>query len=378
MKHRILFLLHLPPPIHGSSIVGQAIKESLLINNNFNCTFINLLVSKNVADAGNVNTNKILKFLGTWVKILATIIKKRPILCYLALTTTGTAFFRDVFYVILLKIFRIKRIYHLHNKGVHFHSNKNIYRICYNFVFKNSEVVLLSMRLYPDIKAFVPESKIHICPNGIADEGLIPDLYDSGNKPVIGQTQNSKKTVQILFLSNLFESKGVYILLEACKILKNNNLNFHCTYVGGEGDIIEQQFLNKIRDLNLLGYVDYIGKKYGQEKSDTYNIADIFVFPTFYNNECFPLVLLESMQHSLPIITTVEGGISDMVIDEVTGFLVGQRNAGVLAKKLKLLIQNPKLRHQMGKAGRIKFEQEYTLDKFERRLVEILKEAVNN
>lgn len=380
MKNPILFLLHIPPPTHGSSVVGMTIKESAIINNNFNCKYINLLASKNVADAGIVNADKIWFFLGSLVKVFGAIIQNRPILCYVALTTTGAAFFRDVFFVTLLNFFKIDHIYHLHNKGVSLHKNKNIYRLCYKYVFRNAEVILLSKRLYPDIEAFVPESKIHICPNGIANEGLNSNQKISRHKPPQHSVkpQVSKKTIQILFLSNLLEAKGVYILLEACKILKNRNINFHCNFVGGEGDINEQQFLNKTKDLNLSGFVDYRGKKYGLEKEDTYNHADIFALPTFYSNECFPLVLIEAMQHSLPIVTTFEGGIPDIVEDEVTGFLVAQRNVEILAQKLELLIQNSTLRHQMGAAGRKKYEKEYSLEIFENRLKEILEKVIKS
>lgn len=375
---RILFLLHIPPPIHGSSVVGLYIKKSILINNEFECHYINLLASNNVAESGVVNFKKLLNFSVTWVRIFISLIKNRPSLCYFAITITGAAFFKDLLIVALLKVFRINRIYHLHNKGVHFNKDKNIYRLCYNYVFKNSDVVLLSKRLYPEIQPFVPETKVFICPNGIAEEDLKLKLTGSGQKlqqSSIEQITSLKKTVQILFLSNLFESKGVYILLEACKILKNSNLNFHCTFVGSEGDVSEQQFQHKIQHYNLSGFVNYAGKKYGLDKEAAYVNADIFAFPTFYSNECFPLVLIEAMQHSLPIVTTFEGGIPDIVEDGVTGFLVDQKNVDLLAKKLELLIQDSNMRHQMGAAGRKKYEQEYSLGIFEANLTGILKQV---
>lgn len=375
---QILFLLHIPPPIHGSSVVGLFIKKSNRINNEFKCRYINLLASTNVNESGVVNLKKVLNFLVTWFKVFISLIKSRPALCYFAITITGVAFFKDLLLVALLKGFRINRIYHLHNKGVHFHSNKNIYRLCYNYVFKNSEVVLLSKRLYPEIQPFVPESKVYICPNGIADEVLKTRLSVSGQEPwqlSREQIQGSNKTVHILFLSNLFESKGVYILLEACKRLKDNNLNFHCTFIGSEGDVNERQFEHKLQYLNLSDSVSYAGKKYGLDKEAAYINADIFAFPTFYNNECFPLVLIEAMQHSLPIVTTFEGGIPDMVEDGVTGFLVGQKDVDHLAKKLEVLIQDSNLRHQMGVAGRKKYEQEYSLEIFENNLTGILKQV---
>ena len=43
-NNKILFLLHLPPPVHGSSMVGQLIRDSRLINGSFDTKYINLLI----------------------------------------------------------------------------------------------------------------------------------------------------------------------------------------------------------------------------------------------------------------------------------------------------------------------------------------------
>jgi len=44
----ILFILHCPPPVHGSSIVGQSIKNSTHINNSFDCRYINIRPGRSV------------------------------------------------------------------------------------------------------------------------------------------------------------------------------------------------------------------------------------------------------------------------------------------------------------------------------------------
>ena len=383
----ILFLLHIPPPVHGSSVVGLMIKDSDLINKEFSCNYINLLASQNVAESGTINIKKLLGFAVTCYKVLVTISQKRPNLCYLALTTTGAAFFKDLLLVALLKLFRIKRIYHLHNRGISLHQNKAIYRICYKFVFKNAEVILLSKRLYSDIQSFVPETNIHICPNGIPFPIKNSEINDikpklpikPSRKPGIIKEHgiDSKKAVQILFLSNLIESKGVYDLLEACAILKKKEIPFECIFIGGESDISTSQFNDRVNQLELNRYVYYQGRKLGKEKEQAYLNADIFVFPTFYSNECFPLVLLEAMSYSLPVLSTFEGGIQDIVEAEHTGLLVAQKDVEALEYNLENLIKNKNLRQLMGAAGRKKYEQEFTLEIFENRLKEILQQVID-
>ena len=385
-ENKILFLLHLPPPVHGSSVVGLFIAESERLNMEFKCTYVNLLASQNVAETGKINIRKLLGFVPVIFRIISTLILNRPKLCYLALTTTGAAFYKDLFLVGILKIFRIKYIYHLHNKGISINQHKAFNRTCYRFVFKNAQVILLSKHLYPDIQSFVSESNIHICPNGIPDsfpfskinssETSMQDLKNQNNLANRIQDIEKSKPVQILFLSNLIESKGVYILLDACAILKNKNIQFKCIFIGGESDISIGQFNERVAQLKLNDYVNYQGKRYGMEKYNAFAEADIFAFPTYYYYETFGLVNLEAMQQSKPIVSTFEGGIPDVIEDGITGFLVPQKNATALAEKLELLITNPELRLQMGASGLEKYKREFTLEIFENRLSDILHEVI--
>ena len=100
------------------------------------------------------------------------------------------------------------------------------------------------------------------------------------------------------------------------------------------------------------------------------------LFPTFYHNECFSLVLLEAMEHGLPCISTTEGGIPGIVDDGKTGFLVPKHDVAVLADKILLLLNDSVLRSNMGKVGREKFEKEFTLEVFEKRMTRILEHIV--
>ncbi len=240
--------------------------------------------------------------------------------------------------------------------------------LLYRFVFKNTNAILLSKYLYPDVKSYLPEAKIHICPNGI------PEM----SKPLGVKCRKKEGIVKILFLSNLIESKGVFILLEACSILKQKGISFECNFIGGEGDINATQFQERVILLGLTKHVKYLGKKYGEEKNQAFIDADIFAFPTYYYYECFPLVLLEALQHELPVVSTFEGGILDIVEDGKTGFLVQQKNVQAFAEKLEILIKSYDMRCKMGAAGRQKYEQNFTLKKFEFRMTEILNQMINH
>jgi glycosyltransferase involved in cell wall biosynthesis len=345
---------------------SETIKDSNIINQTFECRYINLGTSRTVDEIGKNPSVKVLRYISILWQVITQLIKFKPSLCYIAITAKGSAFYKDSIVAILAKLFRVKVVYHFHNKGVSLRQDMWFDNWLYKQVFKNTEVILLSEYLYLDIQKYVPKDRVYYCPNGI------PNVEVNIQK---SKVNGQKKTINILFLSNLFESKGVFVLLEACKILKEKQLPFHCTFAGGEGDVNALQLKEKALELGLENQAIYVGKKYGNEKSRAFSVADIFAFPTYY--ECFPLVILEAMQYKLPVVSTFEGGIPDIVEDGVTGYLVPQKDANALAEKLEILIKNLELRIKMGKAGRKKYEENFTLEIFEKRLTSILKEIVH-
>ncbi|MBA3285877.1 MAG: glycosyltransferase family 4 protein, partial [Nitrosopumilus sp.] len=348
----ILFILHLPPPIHGAAQVGKYIKESKLINNDFQSDYINLTTAYQLNEIGKNSKNKYLRTLNILISVFHLTSKKKYDLCYLTLTAKGAGFLKDLFVVLLLKITRQNIIYHFHNKGVADNKASNIKKILYRFVFKDTKIILLSPKLYFDIADFVKPKDVFYCANGIPEIKLIIK-------------EKRITTCNLLFLSNMIEQKGIFILLEACKFLKKKNLLFNCHFVGAWSDVTEEGFNNTVYEYNLQDHVFVHGPKYGKEKQRFFQLADVFVLPTFYDNECFPLVLLEALQFNLPIVSTPEGGIPDIVIEGETGFLIPKKNSTALAKTLELLINDPHLGFKMGKKGRELYEKEFTLEQFE-------------
>ena len=359
----VIFLLHTPPPIHGSSVIGKAIVDSQLVNDSFSCKFINLLASKKVGDSGKINISKIIFFFALYFKLFYSFLRKRTNLCYFALTSTGFAFIRDAFFVALLKLFKVRIVFHLHNKGVNKCKNRFLKDVLYPFVFRDSKVILLSKYLYEDIANYVSIEDTYICPNGI------PDIKVDVQKGEIGSV------TEILFLSNLIYEKGVFVLLKACVALKKLRMKFRCIFVGDWGDVSTELFNDYLNQNGLYSEVIYVGKKYGKEKESYFKSADIFVLPTFYKNECLPLVLLEAMQYALPIISTPEGGIRDLVIEGKTGYLCQQQDVTSLVLKLKELIENPEKRILMGLEGRRHYKNNFTSQHFEKKIVEIIDKA---
>lgn len=119
----------------------------------------------------------------------------------------------------------------------------------------------------------------------------------------------------------------------------------------------------------------YWGAKFGAEKDILFRNTDIFVFPTFYHNECFPIVLLEAMQHGLPCISTDEAGIPNIIDNGKTGLIVPKKDHIALADAIEKLINDGSLYLQMGQTGRKKYKERFTLDVFEKNICRILEEC---
>ena len=174
----------------------------------------------------------------------------------------------------------------------------------------------------------------------------------------------------------MIEEKGVVTLLEACAVLSQKGISYKCNFVGKWSNITEERFNNLIKELGIIDNVRYLGAKYGNDKISMLKNADSLVFPTFYQGETFGLVLLEAMEYGMPCISTFEGGIPSVLDDNKTGFLVQARDVQTLAEKMQWLVNNPDEGLKMGDLGRQKFLKEFTLDKFEKHLCDILDKEV--
>ena len=363
LKPRILFILHLPPPVHGAAMMGQYIHDSKVINERFDCHYINLTTAKTLQDIGKGGVKKLWRFFCLLLRIVKGLVRVKPQLVYVTPNSHGGAFYKDFVVVQLIKLMGYRVIVHYHNKGVATRQDRWLDDKLYRLFFKNLKVILLAEALYGDVEKYVKRENVFVCPNGIPES-------------LKGEPTAERNNVipPLLFLSNLLVDKGVLVLLDALKILKEKGYSFVCHFVGGEtAEIDAARFAEEVKTRGLDQMALFLGKRYGEEKNEEYDNADIFVFPT--SNEAFGLVLLEAMEHAVPCISTREGGVSAIIDDGVNGFMVEKRDANALADRIEFLLTHPEKRLPMGIAGYQKFKNEFTLPKFETRMKQILERA---
>ena len=99
-------------------MVGKYIHDSQLINNTFDCQYINLALAKDLNDIGKGSITKLINFIKKLILIRQTIKRFKPDLCYVTPNAKGGAFYKDFVVVQLLKSMGCKVIVHYHNKGV--------------------------------------------------------------------------------------------------------------------------------------------------------------------------------------------------------------------------------------------------------------------
>ena len=367
MNSRILFIMHMPPPVHGAAMMGKYIHDSKIVNDAFECRYINPTTASSLEDVGKVGIRKLRAFYSLLISIRKTVKDFSPDLVYFTANACGGPFYKDFIIVELLKKMGCKIVVHYHNKGVSTRQDRWLDNCLYRHFFKGLKVILLAEALYKDVQKYVKREDVQICPNGI------PESIDYEPK-----AEHNDAVPHILFLSNLIESKGVIVLLDALTILKEKGYGFICDFVGGEtAEIDASRFDEEVNKRGLNDIAIYHGRKYGDEKMCFYKSSDIMVFPTFYHNECFPLVLLEAMQCGVACISTDEGAVPEIIDDGRTGFIVpkeseGKPSASRLAEAIEKLIIDLERCRLMGDEGRKKYEREYTLEVFENRITQCI------
>ena len=363
-KKKILFVFTLPPPTHGSNIVNQYISR-FNYDDFVNSEIFPLRYANSIAGIGSYDVLKLILFLKYIYRLNKKIRNYMPDFVYFVPAVTGISFIRDCIYILLFKFYNIKVILHLHGKGINnktrFFINKSIYK----WFFKKTKIIHLSRELIYDLKGVFDISKIYILPNGVEPH--------SGDNISQKNDNNKKNDVTLLFLSNFIESKGVFDFLKSCKRLKEQGYNFKISLIGNFTKNISNELLNTLlSNYNLNKDIIHLGPAYGSEKMKLICNSDIFIFPTFYEKECFPLVILEAMSMKLPVIATNEGAISEIIENDITGFIVEKRDINNLSIKIAKLINDYKLRNLMAENAYKKFLDNYTLKTFEKKFKNLI------
>lgn len=174
----------------------------------------------------------------------------------------------------------------------------------------------------------------------------------------IGVTDNYKpstrKDDRLVFVSTsrLVKAKGIRELIEAFKLINDPNVVLKL-YGDGPDATYFKSLASGVKNIEFLGHVDDVIRALRN--------SDVLVHPSYH--EGFGLSLVEAEMCGLPIIACNVGSIPEIVRDGVSGILVRPKNTKDLAKAMSFVIKSPKLRTDMGEAGRQIFLSNFQFDK---------------
>lgn len=150
----------------------------------------------------------------------------------------------------------------------------------------------------------------------------------------IEKIEKNYKTIHILFVGRLNEYKGVHILINAFKQLKQKNIYLHIVGQGKE----KEELKKEAKDRSNIRFYGFLS---GSELIKLYKIANILIAPSIWY-ETFGIVIIESFKYSTPVIASNIGGFPELVENGHNGFLFEPGNVDELKKILEYLIANPK------------------------------------
>jgi glycosyltransferase involved in cell wall biosynthesis len=263
---------------------------------------------------------------------------------------------------IFLKIHTIKpEIVHVQDLelGIHAYFQKKILKIPYiiwgqgsdvyfpnyftrmttKLILQNADAILaLTEDMQIKIKN-IYNTKIYIVPNGIDLE-----VYNS-------VTINLKKetdTKNILFVGSLYPVKGVKYLITAMKKILEEMPDVRLILVGDGKE--RENLVELSKQLSIVKYVRFVGKIPHEKVKNFMQDADVFVLPSL--SEGLPNVILEAMACGLPIVASRVGGISNIITNDINGYLVEVEDTDDIANKIILLLNDQALRKKISENNR--------------------------
>ena len=180
----------------------------------------------------------------------------------------------------------------------------------------------------------------------------IPNGVDIGFFKPAPVTENRQT---ITFAGRLDYMKGVHILLEGFKQLRDEMKNVQLTIIGDGPD--REKLQNCAREKGISDAVNFCGE--AEEIVPYLQQSAVFVLPSF--SEGLSNVLLEAMACGLPVVATRVGGTIDLVQDGFNGILIEPDNAGQLYQAMKKILQDKDLAKALGVQARKTAAEKFSL-----------------
>lgn len=169
--------------------------------------------------------------------------------------------------------------------------------------------------------------------------------------------------LRLITVASLWEVKGHTYLIQACRLLRERGIQFHCDFVG-DGPL-KAKLARQIRAAQLEDLFTFHGPQPREKVRELLQRSHVKILPSVPTadglREGIPVALMEAMACGLPVISSRLSGIPELVDHGVCGILVPPREIMGLTDAIEQLALSPELRERMGAAGRRKILREFDL-----------------
>lgn len=275
---------------------------------------------------------RLLKDYANFIKKIAGNRKIRLVHINTSLDKNGA--YRDSIYVFLTKMLGKKAVVFYHgwdeNFAKAFLAKKAFFR---NTLFKADASIVLAKEFGAALKKSGYKREVYV-ETTIVDTELIKTLSENQISQKTGSTDN----INILFLARIEKEKGIYIALEAFRVLQEKYPDIRFTVVGDGQELenLRKKVLTEhIRNVFIEGFVQ------GHGRIKYLLTSNIYILPTTYK-EGMPTSILEAMAFGLPVITRPIAGIKDIMQQGKHGYLLESTDPKEYAQKIEALIMDRK------------------------------------
>ncbi|WP_053976506.1 glycosyltransferase [Mangrovimonas xylaniphaga] len=316
---KLFFVFPLSGPNNGVKVISNFIFHGFLERYKFILRKIDTAQANNFNSFGKFSFKKVMNIFSLLKKIYS--ISNEDVV-YLNITPKGFAYYRDL--ILLFCCFK-----RTENITLHIHANGLEKKISFynRHLFAKSKIIVINKRQMELISPF--------CDNVFLVPNALPDNY-------CGDRLSVKKElgIRFIFISNLSKEKGVGRLRDICKELSDKNVHCELNVFGGalsENDLLD------VRELGLrYSFFKYNGPISDEkEKNEILKESDVLLFLSDENYEVYPLVYIEALMNGLPIISTNQVVIEDLLNLGVAS-VIGEDLSG-FDKALSWLGQNEEL-----------------------------------
>ena len=311
-----------PPPLDGRSLISSAMRERL-VERRIPVQSINL-AAKSVRRtwSARLGLSRIAKISSGLLRYWAAAREHPGSALYIGLSGgPGQAF--ELLFTLIGRLTSARIYFHHHSFG--YIDRPNILtRLLIWCAGQRATHIVLCANMASSLKAAYPTIEKLLA---ISNASLLPtDTSRPDRERCIPD--------RLGFLGNISVEKGILEFLDVMQTLCVSDLGIKGYLAGPFQDTKAEKEVKK--RLNDLPHVEYVGPKYGRDKTDFFKSIDVLLFPTKYAHEAEPVTVLEALAHGVPVIGWERGCLSSMIVGP-EGFLVPKSSNFVLAAVRQVL-----------------------------------------